>query len=112
VKRIVFGYGCEMPGRSKPLSRVSEVLKGAIQKWNLGSSLHRYQLMAEWESIAGAPLAAKSRPLRFQGELLFVEVDHPAWVQELNLFKSNFLSKIAKSFPQAKIKRIHFVLKK
>ena len=67
--------------------------------------------MAEWETIAGATLATKSRPLRFQKEWLFVEVDHPTWIQELNLLKTQFLTKIAKRFPEAGIRRIRFVLK-
>ena len=100
-----------MSKRWKAPSPISDILRATIAKWNLGPSLSRYQLMAEWETIAGAPLAGKSRPLRFQKEWLLVEVDHPAWIQELNLMKTQFLGKIAKQFPEAGIKRIRFVLK-
>lgn len=100
-----------MSKRSTPPSPVSAILETAIAKWNLGTSLNRYQVMADWEAIAGPALAARSRPLRMQKDWLLVEVDHPAWIQEMNLLKNKILAKIEKQYPKAGIKRIRFLLK-
>jgi predicted nucleic acid-binding Zn ribbon protein len=36
-------------------------------------------VFSQWESLAGAELAAHARPLRLDGTTLVVAVDHPAW---------------------------------
>ena len=100
-----------MSRRLKPPKSVGEVLKKALEKWELGPTLRRYEVAGAWEAIAGPSIAAKSRATGVQGDGLLVEVDHPAWVQELNLLKGRLLQKIAKEFPKSGIKDIRFVLK-
>src|SRR5262245_8204043 len=84
--------------------RFSDILKISLEKWNLASTFKRHEMLDHWNSLAGPQIAAKSRPLKFQGEFLIVEVDHPAWVQELNLLKGHILNKIGKDFPKSGVK--------
>jgi predicted nucleic acid-binding Zn ribbon protein len=100
-----------MASRFNPPALLAGLLKQALEKWNLSSTLTRYELMGEWESIVGNKTASKSRPTKYQGELLIVEVDHPAWVQELNLLKGQILKKISQTYPKSGIKNIRFILK-
>jgi predicted nucleic acid-binding Zn ribbon protein len=98
------------PRWRQPIS-LAEALKKALDQWNLTKDMKRHEVLSNWESIAGAQIAERSKPLKIQGHQLIVEVDHPTWIQELTMLKSHLLSKIAQSYPQSRIKNIRFVLK-
>lgn len=61
--------------------------------------------------MVGKAIAAKARPTHYQGECLVVEVDHPAWMQELSLLKQQLLKKISREYPKIKVREIRLVLK-
>lgn len=90
---------------------LAEVLKTALDKWKLTPILKRHEVMAAWDSLAGPQLAQRARPLKIQGSQMVLEVDHPAWIQELNYLKPRLLEKIAQSYPESRIKSLRFVLK-
>lgn len=95
---------------SRPLP-LKEILNKALVKWDLAPTLRRYEVMARWPEIVGERIAKKSRPTKFLGEVLVVEADHPAWVQELNLLKSQILEKIKLTCGQSEIRNIRFMMK-
>jgi predicted nucleic acid-binding Zn ribbon protein len=100
-----------MRHRLDPPLPLVQILKQALEKWNLSTNLKRYALMEEWSEVVGEKTASKSRPTKFQGESLIVEVDHSAWVQELNMLKPKILKKISQNYPKSGVKNIRFVLK-
>ncbi len=100
-----------MKERYKIPSRLGDVLKRSLDKWNLSSNLHRYELFDAWAELAGAKIAGRSKLLRYEGETLIVAVDHPGWVQELSLFKPQLLEKIRHLYPKARVKNLRFILK-
>ncbi len=100
-----------MTSRWKTPRSLGEILKQTLEKWDLATTFKRYEVMGEWETIVGVGTAKKSRPLKFQGENMWVEVDHPAWVQELTLLKPEIIKKIKAKFPKTGIKNIRFILK-
>lgn len=91
--------------------KIGDILEQALKNWDLGPKLRRYEAAANWEEIAGPQIAAKSRSKGMQGDILVIEVDHPAWVQELHLMKELLLKKLRAEHPQAKIRDLRFVLK-
>ena len=91
--------------------KIGDILHKALESWDLGPKLRRYEAAANWDEIAGPQIAAKSRSKGMQGDILVIEVDHPAWVQELNLMKSLLLKKLKVQHPRANIKDLRFILK-
>lgn len=91
--------------------KLGEILEQALNKWEFAPKLRRYEVMEHWEEVVGEKIATKSRAKCLQGNILVIEVDHPAWVQELNLLKPMLLKKIAAQHRKAGIKDIRFVLK-
>lgn len=94
-----------------PPQLLAQALQKALKKWHLSQDLHRHEVLGHWPEIAGEQVASRSRPLRFHGNMLVVEVDHPAWLQELKFLKEEILQKIAQAFPKSKIKGLRFTLK-
>lgn len=90
---------------------LGDILKDSLQKWDFGPTLLRYEVVEKWPELVGPKIAEKSRATGLQGDMLLIEVDHPAWVQELNLLKNQLLQKIGRLFPRAGVKNIRFSLK-
>ena len=88
-----------------------DILKKGLPKWDFGPTLLRYEVVEKWPDLVGPQIAAKSRATGLQGDILLIEVDHPAWVQELNLLKPQLLFKIGRDFPKSGVKNIRFSIK-
>lgn len=94
----------------QPLT-MAEALKLTLNKLKMTPTLKRHEVFANWENIAGPQIAERAHPLKIHGGHLILEVDHPAWIQELNFLKPKLLEKIAKDFPESRITNLRFILK-
>ncbi len=100
-----------MVRQKRTLKPLADILKKALDQWNLTAPLKRHEVLEHWETIAGPKIASKSQPIKLQGDQLIVGVEHPTWIQELNFLKAHFIEKIQKLYPEARIKKIRFQLK-
>ncbi|MDX9899701.1 MAG: DUF721 domain-containing protein [Spirochaetia bacterium] len=69
-------------------------------------------LFGFWKRAAGDALAAHSKPVDLRNGIVFVETDHPGWIQLLQLEQNRILSLIKKSFPELGVSGIAFKLAK
>jgi predicted nucleic acid-binding Zn ribbon protein len=65
-----------------------------------------------WNEIAGKEIADYSRVVDIKKEVIYVETDHPGWIQIINLKKDHILKKIKEKFPEKEIREIKVILKK
>ncbi len=89
-----------------PLKRaqsVSSLLKEMLGKPGFGEQINRHQAWLVWDEIVGKQIAARARPLRLRKGVLEIAVDHPVWMQQLQMMKPQILSKIQKKVPAAGI---------
>lgn len=100
-----------MARRFTPPVSLSQVLQKALERWELAPTLRRYAALERWPELAGPQISARSRAKGLQGETLIIEVDHPAWVQELNLLKPELLEKLRRLEPRSGIRKLKFVLR-
>ena len=61
--------------------------------WNAEAAAAR--VLANWESIAGAEVAAASRPVRLRHGELVLEAESTAWATQLRLLSRSILARIA-----------------
>ena len=52
-------------------------------------------LFAHWGEMVGPAMAEHVRPLRLDGDLLVVAVDHPAWATQVRHLSDDLLARIA-----------------
>jgi predicted nucleic acid-binding Zn ribbon protein len=71
-------------------SAVSELLDE--RGWQADARAAR--VLADWESIVGAEVAAASRPVRLRGGELQVEAESTAWATQLRLLSRSLLARI------------------
>ncbi len=90
----------------KQAERVGSLLKQVLGEQGMDERLNRYQAWLIWDQVVGKQIAARARPLRFRQGVLEVQVDHPVWMQQLQMLKSQILEKLNRQLPNAKIEDI------
>ena len=66
-------------------------------------------LCGAWEQLAGAQVAVYSRPGYLKKHVLYVLVNHPSWISELQRIKRPLLQKIQQHYRELKIQQLRFV---
>ena len=63
-----------------------------------------------WRALAGDDIAAHSRVRDVKQGVVIVEVDHPGWLQMLQMKKGKILECMKKRYPELEIRDIHIFL--
>lgn len=91
----------------KHAERVSSLLKQLLGQPGLGEQITRHQAWLVWDQLVGEQIAARARPLKLRKGVLEVQVDHPVWMQQLQMLKPTILAKINAKIPNAGITDIY-----
>jgi predicted nucleic acid-binding Zn ribbon protein len=89
--------------RLQQAQSVNTLLKEILAKPGLGEQITRHQAWLVWDKIVGNQIAARARPLRLRKGILEIAVDHPVWMQQLQMMKTQILAKIQEQIPKAGI---------
>ena len=92
------------------MEKAGDLLKLFLDKQSIKAAKSYSSFFRSWESIAGEDAAAHSRILDIQKGTLLVEVDHPAWIQMIQMRYKEILNKVQASFPELAILKIHLKL--
>lgn len=87
--------------------RVGSLLKQVLGDKGMDDRLSRYQAWLIWDKLVGEQIARRARPLRFRQGILEVQVDHPVWMQQLQMLKPKILEKLNQQLPNADITDIY-----
>ncbi len=91
----------------KQAERVSSLLKQLLGKPGIGEQITRHQAWLVWDQLVGETIAARARPLKLRKGVLEVQVDHPVWMQQLQMMKPQILEKINTKLPNVGITDIY-----
>lgn len=82
---------------------VGSLLKQILGQPGFGEQITRHQAWLIWDQLVGEQIAARARPLRLRKGVLEIQVDHPVWMQQLQMMKPQILEKIGSKIPNAGI---------
>ena len=91
----------------KQAERVSSLLNQLLGQPGVGEQITRHQAWLVWDQLVGETIAARARPLKLRKGVLEVQVDHPVWMQQLQMMKPQILEKIEAKIPNAGITDIY-----
>jgi len=91
----------------KQAEKVGNLLKQVLGKKGMDDRLNRYQAWLIWDKVVGQQIATRARPLRFRQGTLEVQVDHPVWMQQLQMLKPQIIAKLKQQLPNADITDIY-----
>ena len=67
-------------------------------------------LFSAWTEIVGTDEGAHSKIEEIEDGIVYVKVDHPGWLQRLELKKKNIMSKLKSNYPELSVRGIRFRL--
>ncbi len=80
-----------------PFASVSDILDGIAKRLGLETKLLEAHLKRRWAEIAGAQIAAHTRPEQIRFKKLVLIVENSVWLQQLTFLKPKLLDKIAEA---------------
>lgn len=81
------------PPLPRPLS-ASALIETLLSERGLMDKLHAYRAWQVWDEVVGAQIAARAQPIRLRDDILEIRVDHPVWMQQLQLLKPRLLARL------------------
>lgn len=73
---------------------VGDLLETLLRQQGLEEKLRQFRTWLLWEETVGPQIAARTRPVRIREGVLEVLVDHPVWMQQLQLLKPKILGRL------------------
>jgi len=90
--------------------RLGEILENSGSRLGFDQELRQHKIQKIWPQAVGSPIAAVSQVAGVKGQMLFIEVADPVWLQELHFLQDQILEKLQR-FPEGeKISRLFFRL--
>ena len=81
------------------MAKAGDLLKLFLDKQSIKTSQSYTSFFRSWESIAGVDTASHSRILDIRKRTLLIEVDHPAWIQMIQMRYKEILNRFSLLFP-------------
>ena len=94
--------------KDRKFAKIGELLPQILNKLGLDQRFKEQQILNLWPMVVGEELAARSRATRVDRGVLYVRVDHGAWMQELHFMEKELLRKLRAQSPGVKLNGIRF----
>ncbi|TFG63350.1 MAG: DUF721 domain-containing protein [Spirochaetales bacterium] len=91
------------------MRKVGEALRQLLKGYNLDETVED-SVFSNWKKVCGDEVAGHSRVKDVRNGTLYVEVDHPGWIQIMQFKKKKILSSVQKSYPLLTITDVRFYL--
>lgn len=88
------------------------ILERALKDLEIDAPLKAYSVFSAWKEIVGESIASQSQPCLIRNKILFVEVSHSTWIQQLQFLKPKLLENIRDFLGESLIEDIRFRLGK
>ena len=92
------------------MDHIAVTLKSLLRRSDLERGVSNYSFFSSWEALVGPQLAASTRPLSVDGEVLWVYVDDATLRHHLTFLVPRLLERIRQTAPESRITTIRFTL--
>lgn len=90
------------------MEKIHLTLNDLINRKGWKNFIKERKLFERWEEIAGKEMAAYTKPVKFQKNVLFLGVKDSSWCHHLQFFKGEIISKIKGKVPGISIEDVNF----
>jgi len=94
---------------AKPVS-IRSILEKTFKALEIDVPLKSYSILGAWKEIVGESVALHTQPRSIRNRILFIDVSHPTWMQQLQFLKPQLLEKIKLFLGESHIQDIRFKL--
>lgn len=101
----------QQPAPVREVRKLGDLLKDVVNGLEKPQCESILILKEAWPKLAGAQIASHSEPGFRKDNALYIWVDHPGWMPELERIKRILLQKLQAQYRELRIRRITFILK-
>lgn len=94
------------------MDKAGDLLKSFLSFYRLEGGEKYVSFFSDWKSIVGEDLACHARAVDIRRNAILVEVDHPGWMQILQMRQADILKTIRKKHPDIGVQVLHMKLVK
>lgn len=94
------------------MDKAGDILKSFFSFYHLDRGEAYVSFFSRWRELVGDDIASHARTVDIKKGALVVEVDHPGWMQLLQIRQAEILRTIERRFPELNIRCIHMRLVK
>jgi len=91
---------------------IHSILEKTLRALEIDVPLKSYSIWGAWKEIVGESVALQTQPRSIRNRILFIDVSHPTWMQQLQFLKPTLLEKINNFLGEPHIQDIRFRLGK
>ena len=95
----------------KPQS-IRSILEKTLKTLEIDVPLKTYSILGAWNEIVGESVAVQTQPRSIRNRILFIDVSHSTWMQQLQFLKPTLLEKVNGFLGEPLIQDIRFKLGK
>jgi predicted nucleic acid-binding Zn ribbon protein len=88
------------------------ILEDTLRALEIDVQLKTYSILGAWGEIVGESVAEHSQPRSIRNRILFLDVSHSTWMQQLQFLKPTLLEKVNNFLGEPLIQDIRFKLGK
>ncbi len=90
----------------KQAAAIGDLVVEVLRRQGLDGKIEEYRAWQVWDSVVGAQIAARARPVRIREGVLEVRVEQAVWMQQLQLMKPQILSRLNERLGKAVVRDI------
>jgi predicted nucleic acid-binding Zn ribbon protein len=90
------------------MERAGDLLRRLFENQDFTKGERYASLFNSWTSMAGRDLAAHSHVADVRNGVVLVEVDHPGWLQLLQMKQERVLKSMQSAYPELEIQSLRF----
>jgi hypothetical protein len=91
---------------------IHSILERTLKTLEIDVPLKTYSIVGAWNEIVGESVAGHSQPRSIRNQILFIDVAHPTWMQQLQFLKPTLLDQVNSFLGEPLIQDIRFKLGK
>jgi predicted nucleic acid-binding Zn ribbon protein len=92
----------------RKFTKLGDLLPSVLKRFGLEQRFKEQQVLTLWSAVVGDELSARTKATKIDRGVLFVHVDHGAWLQELHFIEKDLIVKLRELVPGVTIKKIRF----
>ena len=94
------------------MKRAGDVLAELLRRARIQLDNPHSSIVTSWPRIVGEDLASHAHLADVDRGRMMVEVDHPAWLQLLQMQERRIVREVARRYPQLEVTRMTSVLRR
>ncbi len=87
---------------------IHSILEQTLRGLEIELPLKTHSIWKAWKEIVGDPLCYHTQPQTIRNRILFIDVSHSTWMQQLQFLKPTLLNKIQRFLGEPLIEDIRF----